>query len=302
MPAALYPATMVAGAMRTPRPAADRRFPRTARLLPAARRRQLSASGHPARGVWLDLPPTRRHLDFTPTIFAQLFEDSAFRAAVGKQPASCAATPPASASRPCRHPPRRRSRRRSRVPGRCAHLRNSHPAPSVPGIRLYTLLAAAFQRAGGRIQIGSWVVRAEAEGDRLLRIYSAAAARQQRHEAAAYLLATGGIAGGGFRTDHTGQIVETALNLPVRAPAARSAWLGPAFTAPHPIHRAGIATDPDLRPLDPTGAPIYTNVTIAGAASAVPTLIREGSYEGVALATGWRAAATLLKWEVGSGK
>jgi len=303
--AALYPATMAAGAIddTTPGPLLIAGFRELRDFFPPLAAANLSASGHPARGVWLDLPPIRRHLDFTPTIFAQLFEDSAFRAAVGKQ--------------------LRALRGDATRIGLPAVLGTRHAAevvadlasqagapifeiptlpPSVPGIRLYNLLAAAFQRAGGRIQIGSWVVRAEAEGNQLRRIYSEAAARQQRHEAVAYLLATGGIAGGGFRTDHTGQIVETALNLPVHAPATRSAWLGPAFTAPHPIHRAGIATDPDLCPLDPTGAPIYTNVTIAGAALGGADLIREGSYEGVALATGWRAAATLLKWEVGSGK
>ena len=78
----------------------------------------------------------------------------------------------------------------------------------------------------------------------------------------------------------------------MRAPVDRAAWFGPGFTAPHPIHRAGIATDANLRPLDATGATIYANVVVAGAALGGADLIREGSYEGVALATGWRAAGT----------
>lgn len=166
--------------------------------------------------------------------------------------------------------------------------------PSVPGIRLYDILARAFQRAGGRLQIGSWVLRAETEGRRVIAIRTEAAAREARYVADAYLLATGGIAGGGLRTDHSGAIVETAFGLPVRAPADRAGWFGPRFSGGQPIHHAGIVTDAALRPLDRASAPLYDNVVVAGAALGGADLLRERSYEGVALATGWHAAATLL--------
>ncbi len=301
LPAALYPATMAAGVLGATGddgPLLIAGFRELRDFFPALAAANLSAAGFPARGVWLDLPPTRRNRDFSPTILANLFEEASFRAAVGRQ--------------------LRAVRGDATRIGLPAVLGNRHAAaivadlaeragapvfeiptlpPSVPGIRLYEALATAFQRAGGRIQIGSWVVRGEAEGGVLRRIYSAAAAREQRHEAAAYLLATGGIAGGGLRTDHGGQAVETALGLPVRVPDGRGAWFGPRFTDPHPIHYAGIATDGDLRPLDATGAVVYANVTVAGAALGGADLIRERSYEGVALATGWRAAGTLLNDE-----
>jgi glycerol-3-phosphate dehydrogenase subunit B len=301
VPAALYPATMSAGALDHAKtgPLLIAGFRELRNFFPPLAAANLSAAGIPARGTWLDLPPIRRHLDFTPTIFAQLFEDPAFRVVVGKQ--------------------LRALRRDATRIGLPSILGTRHAAsivaelseqagapvfeiptlpPSVPGIRLYDILSAAFQRAGGRIQIGSWVVRGESAGGQLRRVYSEAAAREQRHEAAAYLLATGGIAGGGLRTDHTGRIRETALDLPVRAPASRADWFGPSFTAPHPIHHAGLATDANLHPLDPTGVIIHTNVTVAGAALGGADLVREHSYEGVALATGWRAAGTLLQWAI----
>jgi glycerol-3-phosphate dehydrogenase subunit B len=170
------------------------------------------------------------------------------------------------------------------------------PPPSVPGMRLYDILAEAFQRAGGRVQIGAWVLRGESEGRQLRAIYTEAAAREQRHTASQYLLATGGIAGGGLRTNHTGAIVETALGLPVTAPAHRANWFAPRFLAPegHAIYRAGIGASDTLRPLDSQGAVVYENVVVAGAALAGADLIHEGAYEGVALATGWRAAGELL--------
>jgi len=167
--------------------------------------------------------------------------------------------------------------------------------PSVPGIRLYDILARAFQRAGGRLQIGTWVIRAETEERRVIAVRTEAAAREARYVADAYLLATGGIAGGGLRTDHTGAIVETAFGLPVRAPADRAGWFGPRFSGGQPIHHAGIATDAALRPIDHIGEPFYDNVAVAGAALGGADLLRERSYEGVALATGWHSAATLLE-------
>lgn len=299
--AAFYPATMAAGADAAG-PLLIAGFRELRDFFPPLAAANLIAAGIPARGVWLDLPPVRRTLDFIPTTFADLFDEAGFRAAVGRA--------------------LRAHRGEATAIGLPAVLGRDHAAaavaelttlagapvfeiptlpPSVPGIRLYHALAAAFQRAGGRIQIGSRVARGEAEGDLLRRVFSEAAAREQRHEAAAYLLATGGLAGGGLRTDHAGRIAETALGLPVRAPADRAAWFGATFGDAHPIHRAGVATGDDLRPLDPASAPIYRNVVVAGAALAGADLIREGAYEGVALATGWRAAGTLLNAETGPG-
>src|SRR4029079_4951969 len=44
----------------------------------------LSAQGIPARGVYLQLPPVKRKLDFNTRVFAQLFEEPAFREDVGR--------------------------------------------------------------------------------------------------------------------------------------------------------------------------------------------------------------------------
>ena len=81
----------------------------------------------------------------------------------------------------------------------------------------------------------------------------------------------------------------------MRAPAARADWFGPRFSGAQPIHHAGLATDAALRPIDPAGEPLYDNVVVAGAALGGADLLRERSYEGVALATGWHAATTLLE-------
>lgn len=298
LPAALLPETMGAGAL-TPDvangPILIAGFRELRDFFPPLAAANLRVAGHDARAMWLDLPPTRRRRDFTPTVLAELFEDAAFRAAVGQQlravrgAAARIGLPAVLGMRHAAQIVAELSAQSGAAVFEIATL-----PPSVPGIRLYDILSRAFVRAGGRIQIGSWVTRAEVEAARVRRIFSEAAGHEQRHEASAFLLATGGIAGGGLRTDHLGQIVETALHLPVRAPADRAGWFGPRFTGAQPIHRAGIATDTALRPLGPDDLPLYSNVVVAGAALGGADLIREGVYEGVALATGWHAAGTLL--------
>lgn len=299
LPATLYPATMAAGALvpgQDAGPLLIAGFRQLRDFFPPFAAANLRAAGYDARAVWLDLPPTKRRLEFTSTVLAELFEDAVFRTAVGQQlRATCG-----DATR-IGLPAVLGARAAHRVVGELSALAGAPVfeiptlPPSVPGIRLYDILARAFQRAGGRLQIGSWVIRAEIMGRRVIAVRTEAAAREARYVADAYLLATGGVAGGGLRTDHTGAIVETAFGLPVRAPATRADWFGPRFSGEQPIHHAGIATDAALRPLDAAGAPFYDNVVVAGAALGGADLLRERSYEGVALATGWHAAATLLE-------
>jgi glycerol-3-phosphate dehydrogenase subunit B len=167
--------------------------------------------------------------------------------------------------------------------------------PSVPGMRLFEIFRAAIVKAGGRLQIGGWVVRGQGENGRLQAIFSEAAARDLEHRANAFLLATGGVAGGGVRTDHAGTVWETALGLPLNAPAERGQWFSPRFLDErgHPIYRAGVATDGQMRPLDADGKVVYANVAVAGAAMAGSDPIRERCYSGLALATGWKAGKLL---------
>jgi glycerol-3-phosphate dehydrogenase subunit B len=135
------------------------------------------------------------------------------------------------------------------------------------------------------------VLRGEARGAHLEAVYSEAAAREQRHTARRWVLATGGVAGGGLRAEPTGELCETALGLPVRAPAGRADWFAQRFLAEggHPVFSAGVAADSRLRPLDAAGRVVYENVAVAGSAIAGFDPIREGCLEGVAVATGFAA-------------
>ncbi|MFV9507145.1 MAG: glycerol-3-phosphate dehydrogenase subunit GlpB [Oscillochloridaceae bacterium umkhey_bin13] len=296
-PTALIPATMAAGELRQladGRPTLIAGLPELRDFFPPLIAANLRAQNLPADGVYLDLPPVDRAREFNPPVFARLFERPAFRAAIGDQLAGLV---------------RRGKYARVGLPAvlglyqatdvvrdlqtRCGALIFEIPTlpTSVPGMRLYHALEQAALRAGVRIQLGSWVQHAEAQADHLVAVFSEAAAREQRHTAKRWVLATGGIIGGGLRAVHTGELRETALGLPVRAPSGRADWFAQRFLdeAGHPVFGSGLVTDAQLRPLDAAGRVVYQNVVVAGSALAGFDPIREGCLEGAAIATGYTA-------------
>ncbi len=295
-PAALMPVTMAAGDMRLGGDVLIAGFRELRDFYPPFIAANLAAQGIAARGMYLTLPPAFRRREYTTITFARMFDDPAFRSEIGRQLRA-----------------HRGNASRIGLPavlglrdplGAVAHLQNESGAqvfeiptlpPSVPGIRLFTLFQNAIEQAGGRLQIGSEVIRGEGQDRHLTTIWSEAAARQQAHRVERALLATGGIAGGGIRADHTGIVRETALDLPVRAPASRADWFAPRFLDPqgHAIYAAGVAADARLRPLGADGEIVYENVAVAGATLAGADTVRERSRSGVALATGWAAGRIL---------
>jgi glycerol-3-phosphate dehydrogenase subunit B len=170
--------------------------------------------------------------------------------------------------------------------------------PSVPGLRLYHALARAFRRLDVRLETNMEVIGFVAEDRRIRWIETAASARPLRHHAERFLLATGGILGGGFNSDHRGRFWEVVFDLPITGvPQDRAEWLRPAFLDPkgHAVFHAGIAVDDSFRPVAENGEPVYTNLWAAGALLAHADPIRERSLEGIAVATGVTAERQLAR-------
>jgi glycerol-3-phosphate dehydrogenase subunit B len=167
-------------------------------------------------------------------------------------------------------------------------------SPSVPGLRLYGALRAALRRRGGRLVVGEGVARMAVEGRRVVSVAVAAAVRERIVRTDAVVLATGGIAGGGLVGRSDGRLEEPLLGLPVEAPPADQ-WLAadPFDPAGHPLEVAGIRTNPDLRPLDRRGRVVFDNVVVAGSLLAGQRYAVERCGDGVAIASGHRAAATV---------
>lgn len=167
--------------------------------------------------------------------------------------------------------------------------------PSLPGLRLYRALRAAFRRRGGRISIGEPVLGIETSGRRATTVVLSAAVRDRRIRAGHVILATGGIAGGGLIGRADGRLAEPLLDLPVEAPPVES-WLADDAFAPdgHPLERAGIRTDAGLHPVDASGSVAFDNVLIVGSLLAGQRYIAERCGDGVAIASARRAAGTIL--------
>jgi glycerol-3-phosphate dehydrogenase subunit B len=167
--------------------------------------------------------------------------------------------------------------------------------PSIPGMRLWRVLRERIRAAGGRVQVGEAVHRIHVDGGRVTAVEMEAATRSHLIRTDALILATGGIAGGGLIATHDGHILEPLLNLHVDAPE-HEAWLVADALDPagHPLEAAGVATDDGLRPLARDGGPgAITNVLVAGALLAGQRSLRERCGDGIAVASGWRAANEL---------
>jgi glycerol-3-phosphate dehydrogenase subunit B len=165
-------------------------------------------------------------------------------------------------------------------------------SPSVPGLRLFDALRSALRRRGGRVSVGEEVVRIENARRRVTAVVAAAAARDRVFRTGGLVLATGGIAGGGLIGRADGTLVEPLLGLPVEAPASGE-WLAPDPFDPagHPLEAAGIRTDDALHPVDGRGRVAFDNVAIVGSLLAGQRYLAERCGDGVAVASGRRAAA-----------
>jgi glycerol-3-phosphate dehydrogenase subunit B len=161
--------------------------------------------------------------------------------------------------------------------------------PSVPGMRVFEVLRAALRGAGGRLVLGSEVVGADREGGRVSAVRAHAAGHDVRYVARWFVLATGGFASGGIAVDSRWVTRESVMGLALRGvPAPGEPRFVRQYLAEQPMARVGVAVDGELR------AEGVENVLVAGAAlpGAVPW--REGSGEGIAVASGYRAAEVVL--------
>lgn len=172
--------------------------------------------------------------------------------------------------------------------------------PSVPGIRLYKGLRDKLLAMGVRVEPGMEVISAETTDRQngtagfIQSISSETSARPFKHRAQKYLLATGGILGGGFNSDHTGRVWETIFDLPLTVPQDRSMWFASRFLSPsgHPVYDGGVVVDDSFQPID-GGNPTYSNLWAAGNILANSDPILERSLEGSAIVTGIAAGKAL---------
>lgn len=164
--------------------------------------------------------------------------------------------------------------------------------PSVPGIRLYRALHSELAKLKVRIESNMEVINFHATAQKLEWVETATSSRPLRHYARNFLLATGGILGGGFNSDHSGKVWEVVFHLPLNTPQDRRQWFQPRFLDErgHALFSGGVEVNQNWQPVDASGEVVYENLRAAGSLLAHADPIRERSLEGIAIATGTAAA------------
>ena len=294
-PSAVVPETMAGGDMRAETPICVVGFRALKDFHPALAADTLGRQGVSARGWELDLAPEGR-ADVNSLGFARAFDDPAFRAEVTGQLLR-----------------RLGVEERAAFPAVLGHAdphgvwseleeRLGRPVfeiptlpPSVPGMRVHRSLHEALRRAGGRVILNTVVTGAEHGSGRVSALRTRVGLREERRGADWVVLATGGFASGGIELDSRWRARETALGLPVAGvPEPGEERFRPGYFDEHPMGRAGVAVDAELRPVDARGERLYENVLVAGATLAGAEPWREKSGDGLSLSTGYRAAELVL--------
>jgi glycerol-3-phosphate dehydrogenase subunit B len=156
--------------------------------------------------------------------------------------------------------------------------------PSVPGMRLFEILRQALLSAGGRLVLGAGVVSHVRDGERVVAVETATAGSNTAYEGHAFVLASGGFHSGAITLDSHWQAREQLLDLPLHGVPAEGPRFVPSYFDEQPLARAGVAVDAELR------ASGVANVVVAGASLPGSVPWHEASGEGIALASGYRAA------------
>jgi glycerol-3-phosphate dehydrogenase subunit B len=254
----------------------------------------LERAGLATRVGTVELPAWNHQRYFTAVELARALDDDGFRAGVGAGLARAAAgadvvVVPAVLGLRRGHEPWADLERLVGLPVVEAAI----VPPSIPGLRLFAAYRARLDALGVAWQFGFPAVGVERDGDRVVAVRSDGASRVIVTRCDEVVLATGGVAGRGVEAHRDGTLAEVVAGLPVEGFADRTGFVAGRFLDDHPIGRAGVRVDAELRPLHASGTAVYANVRCVGGLLAGHDPTVEGSREGVALATATRAAALL---------
>ena len=290
-PTSLVPTTMVHGDLRTKEPMLIVGFDRYMDFYPDFVADNLSSQGYLARGLTLDLKILHECRLINTIRMARFFEEEEFCEEVVKALKSKMGNVnrvgfPAILGI---HNPVKVVQRLENGLGVNIFEIPTIP-PSVPGIRLHNLLTRVIEKNHGRIYTGMDVFAFEKEDHCVTKVWSRAAARSKHHLAKSFVLATGGILGGGIVFDPEKQIKEVVFGLSIPAPQTYNHWLRSEFLDPqgHPLFRSGIQVNQDLQPITEDENLIFKNLYVVGTTLGHCDVVREFSLEGVALSTGYK--------------
>lgn len=159
--------------------------------------------------------------------------------------------------------------------------------PSIPGRRLYEALKQAFLQAGGRLIIGGKIAAGTIEQGRVTQVQLETVNQLKPIEAKNYVLATGGLFGGGLEAHQDGRVTEQIFGLPVAAETNRHKWFNRHFISPkgQPVFNYGVKVNQQLNPVNGNNTPVAENLYAVGAILAGSEWAHGRTGDGIALAT-----------------
>ena len=289
-PTCLAPQTMTAGDLSSDAPMLLVGFVQFVDFYPRLAADNLTQQGVPAAHVTLDLPSLARQRRLTSVVLARMMEQETFRQEVAQ-----ALKPKLGQAARVGFPAVLGLREATAVWQAMSELLE-RPVfeiptlpPSVAGMRLHHILTEAIQAQGGRVFDGMEAVGAEKDGGQVTAVLTESAARNRAHRAQNYVLSTGGILGGGIYASYESGVQEQVFDLPVNAPDNHLDWFHTDFMdrRGHPIYQTGVSVNAQFQPVNGGERPLFSNLFAAGTTLAHCEPIRERSFEGIALVTGY---------------
>ena len=163
--------------------------------------------------------------------------------------------------------------------------------PSVPGVRIQTLLRKRFQALGGTILLGDTVEGGKLENG-TVKWVTTHNLEDEKLIADNFVLATGNFFSHGL-AGAPNEVYEPIFGLDVNAPKNRGEWYDERFFNAQPYMRFGVATDETFRARK-DGKPVE-NLYVAGSVLGGADQIKEASMGGVSLITGLHVAKLINK-------
>lgn len=163
--------------------------------------------------------------------------------------------------------------------------------PSVPGVRLQTLLRNRFQKMGGVMLLGDSVIGGNIENGKMQWVETQNLVGEKLI-ADTFVLATGNFFSRGV-LGAPNEIYEPIFGLDVNSQQGREKWYSDRFFGEQPFMRFGVAVNNTF--LASKGGQILNNLYVAGSVLSGANQVKEASMGGVSLITGLHVANLINK-------
>lgn len=170
----------------------------------------------------------------------------------------------------------------------CPYLELLSIPPGVGALRLREALMLRLHELNVEFFENAQVLGAELKSSKCISLRVNAVGREVLHQAESFIIATGGILGGGVILD-AGSARESIFNIPIPVPSNVDEWSEPEIFGSHLVTRLGVRVNKNLNPIDENNNLILENVYFAGRTLGSYDYASEKSGFGVACASGWRA-------------